>query len=64
MSMVSSIATLATALQQEKVQQEAGTRVAKMAMDSARTAGEALVDMLEVQQEVYAHLGSKVDTRA
>ncbi len=60
--MISSIASLASAMQQEKVQAEAGARVARMGLDTAKAQGDALVRMIEMQKEIYAHLGSSVNT--
>ena len=60
--MIQSIASMASLMQQEKVQAEAGTKVARMGLDAARAQGDALVEMIEMQKEIYAHLGSNVNT--
>ncbi len=62
--MIQSIASLASQMQQEKVQAEAGAKVAKMALDSAKAQGDALVQMIDMQKEIHAHLGSNVNTWA
>ncbi len=62
--MIQSIASLASHMQQEKIQQEAGTKVAKMALDAAKVQGDAMVEMMEMQKELLTHLGSKVNTWA
>ncbi len=62
--MIQSIASAATKLQQEMIQAEAGARVGKMVLDSAGAQGEALVEMLEMQKEIYTHLGGNVNTWA
>ena len=60
--MVSNIASLATAMKHDQAQQEAGTRVARMAMDTAKETGDALVKMMEMQKEISQHLGGSVNT--
>lgn len=62
--MIQSIASMATQMQQEMVQAEAGARVSKMILDSARTQGEALLDMIEMQKEIQSHLGGRINTWA
>lgn len=62
--LIQSIASMAVQMKQEEVQAEAGTRVAAMVMDSAREQGAALVEMIEAQKEIHAHLGGSVNTWA
>ncbi len=62
--MIQSIASMAVQMQQEAVQAEAGTRAAKMVLDSARAQGDALVEMIEMQKEIQSHLGGSVNTWA
>jgi len=62
--MIQSIASTAVAMQQEMIQAEASTRVAKMILDTARSQGDALVEMIEAQKEIYSHLGSNVNALA
>lgn len=62
--MIRSIASLATAMKQEQVQAEVETRVARMAMETAKAQGDAIVQMIEQQKEIFAHLGSNVNTWA
>lgn len=62
--MIQSIASMATQMQQESVQVEAETKVAKLVLDSARAQGDALVEMIEMQKEIQTHLGSSVNTWA
>ena len=62
--MIQSIASTAVEMQQEIVQAEASTRVAKMILDVARSQGDALVQMMEAQKELYPHLGSNVNALA
>ena len=57
-----SIASMATAMQQAKLQNEVSTGVARMSLDTAKAQGDALVQMIEMQKEIYAHLGSSVNT--
>jgi len=61
---VQSIAKMAVGLQQTQLQSEVSTGVARMALDSARAQGDAMVEMIEQQEEIYAHLGSSVNTWA
>ncbi len=60
--MLQSIASMATTMQQEQLQAEAGAKVAKMALESVKAQGDAMVQMMEMQKELYAHLGSSVNT--
>ena len=60
--MIQSIASMATAMQQAKLQNEVSTGVARMSLDTAKAQGDALVQMIEMQKEIYAHLGSSVNT--
>ena len=62
--MIQSIASIATQMQQESVQAEAETKVAKLVLDSARAQGDALVEMIEMQKEIQTHLGDSVNTWA
>jgi hypothetical protein len=62
--MIQSIAAMATQMQQESVQAEAETKVAKLVLDSAKAQGDALVEMIEMQKEIQTHLGSSVNTWA
>ncbi len=62
--MIQSIASIATQMQQEAVQAEAGARVSKMVLDSSRAQGDALLDMIAMQKEVQTHLGSNINTWA
>ena len=62
--MIQSIASMATQMQQESVQAEAETKVAKLVLDSARAQGDALVQMIEMQKEIQTHLGGSVNTWA
>ncbi len=62
--MLQSIASFASQMQLAKVQAEAGAKVAKMAMDSAKIQGDAMLEMIEMQKEIHAHLGSTVNTWA
>jgi hypothetical protein len=62
--MIQSIASMATQMQQESVQAEAETKVAKLVLDSARAQGDALVEMIEMQKEIQTHLGGSVNTWA
>ncbi len=61
---VQSIAKMAVGLQQAQLQSEMSTGVARMALDSARAQGDAMVQMMEMQKEIYAHLGSGVNAWA
>ena len=47
---------------QENVQQEASLKVAKMALDAAEKTGNALVEMIAMQKEIYQHLGQNINT--
>ena len=60
--MIQSIASMATQMKQEMVQAEAGARVSKMVLDSAKAQGDALVEMIEMQKEIQSHLGGNVNT--
>ena len=60
--MIQSIASMATQMKQEMVQAEAGARVSKMVLDSAKAQGDALVEMIEMQKEIQSHLGGSVNT--
>ncbi len=60
--MIQSIASAATQMQQDMIQAEAGARVGKMALDSAEAQGDALLEMIEMQKEIQAHLGGTVNT--
>jgi hypothetical protein len=62
--MIQSIAAMATQMQQESVQAEAETKVAKLVLDSAKAQGDALVEMIEMQKEIQTHLGGSVNTWA
>ncbi len=62
--MIQSIASVATQMKHEMVQAEVSAGVAKMALDSARAQGDALVQLIEAQKEIYSHLGSSVNTWA
>jgi len=62
--MIRSIASLACMMKQEQVQAEVGTKVAKMAMDTAKAQGNAITDMINMQKELFTHLGSNVNTWA
>ena len=62
--MIQSIAAQAISMAQENVQQEASVKVAKMALDVAAEAGQALVEMIAMQKEIYQHLGHNVNTWA
>ena len=59
---VQNIAAMATGMKQAQLQNEAGVRVARMGLDAAKAQGDALVEMIEMQKEIYAHLGSSVNT--
>lgn len=60
--MIQSIASMATQMKQEMVQAEAGARISKMVLDSAKAQGDALVEMIEMQKEIQSHLGGNVNT--
>ncbi|MEW5786122.1 MAG: YjfB family protein [Bacillota bacterium] len=62
--MIQSIASAASQMKHEAVQMEVGTKVAKMVLDSARTQGDALLEMIEMQKEICTHLDSSVNTWA
>lgn len=62
--MIQSIASTATQMKQEMVQAEASARVAKLVLDSAKVQGDALLEMIEMQKEIYTHLGGSVNTWA
>lgn len=62
--MIQSIASMAVQMQQEAIQADAGARVSKMVLDSARAQGDALVEMIEMQKEIQSHLGGSVNTWA
>ncbi len=62
--MIQSIASMAVQMQQEMFQAEASTRVAKLTLDTARAQGDAVVEMMNAQAELYSHLGSKVNVLA
>lgn len=62
--MIQSIASKALQMQQEMIQADAGTRVSKMVLDSARAQGDALFEMIEMQKEIQSHLGGSVNTWA
>ncbi len=57
-----SIASMATQMQQDKLQSEVSTGVARMGLDAARAQGDAMVQMIEQQKEIYAHLGGSVNS--
>ena len=65
---ISSVAAMASGMQQAQLQNEVKTGVAKMALDTTEVQGEALVEMLEGPREEISefqeHLGNSVDTRA
>ncbi len=62
--MIQSIASVATQMQQEMIQAEASARVASLVLDSAKAQGDALVEMIDMQKEIYTHLGGNVNTWA
>ncbi len=62
--MVRNIASTAVQMQQESMETEAAVRVTQKALDVARLEGEALLKMLDVQSEIYAHLGKNITTLA
>lgn len=55
---------MATQMQQESVQAEAETKVAKLVLDSVKAQGDALIQMIEMQKEIQTHLGGSVNTWA
>jgi len=65
---ISSVASMASGMQQAQLQSEVKAGVAKMALDNTEVQGEALVEMLEGPQEeineFQEHLGNSIDTRA
>jgi F420-0:gamma-glutamyl ligase len=60
--LIQSIASQAVSMAQENVQQEASLKVAKMALDAAEKTGNALVEMIAMQKEIYQHLGQNINT--
>jgi hypothetical protein len=62
--MIQSIASKAVQMQQEMIQADAGTRVSKMVLDSARAQDDALFEMIEMQKEIQSQLGGSVNTWA
>jgi len=65
--LVTSIAALASALKQQQLGLEVGTRLLKTATDSFEDQGDALVKLLEstkaIELELNPHLGSTIDIR-
>ena len=64
---ISSVASMASGMQQAQLQSKVKTGVAKMVLDNTEVQGEALVEMLEGPQEeineFQEHLGNSIDTR-
>ena len=58
---VQSIASMATGMQQAQLQEEASGNIARMGLDAAQAKGDAMVEMIEQQKEIYAHLGGSVN---
>ncbi len=62
--MIKGIASQAMLMQMEKVHTEASVRVAKMALDTREMAGNSFIEMLEMNKELYSHVGQNVDALA
>jgi hypothetical protein len=62
--MIQSIASMAVQMQQENLEAEVAVRTAQKVLDTARLQGEALVDMIDMQSEIYSHLGKNISTLA
>ncbi len=65
---VSSLASLASSMQQAQLRQELEAGVAKLALDNAEAQGKAVVEMIEGPKaeinDLQAHLGNVLDTKA
>ncbi|TVY09339.1 YjfB family protein [Paenibacillus cremeus] len=61
------IAAVSMVMSQSKLQQDASLSVMKIAMDSAKSNGAGMVDLLNqtnaMQNSVQPHLGSHIDLR-
>ncbi len=62
--MIQSIASMAVQMQQENLEAEVAVRAAQKVLDTARLQGEALVEMIDMQSEIYSHLGKNLSTLA
>lgn len=56
---VSALASMATQMQAQNLQQAVSTSVMKMEMDTAKESAQALIEMME--KSVLPHLGSQLD---
>ncbi len=62
--MIQRTTSMATQMQQEMIQAEAGAKLSRLVLDSAKAQGDALVEMINMQKEIHAHLGGSVNTWA
>lgn len=56
---VGALASIATLMQAQSLQQAVSTSVMKMEMDSAKQSAQALIEMME--KSVLPHLGNQLD---
>ena len=56
---IGALASLATLMQAQSLQQAVSTSVMKMEMDSTKQSAQALIEMME--KSVLPHLGSQLD---
>ncbi len=46
------------------IQAEAGAKVSRLVLDSAKAQGDALAEMINMQKEIHTHLGGPVNAWA